>query len=126
CESVAWTLAAIAVARAPVAREGALIRWGAVTIAAGVGGLALAMPVGPVWALVPWAILQGAGFGLCWASLLRRIVAAVPEAERERASSAMPTLQMIGYAIGAAAGGMVANGLGLADAAPDAVVRAVA
>ena len=125
-ESVAWTLAAIAVARAPVEREAILIRCGVITITAGVVGLALTMPIGPAWALVPWAILQGAGFGLCWASLLRRIVAAVPAAERERASSAMPTLQMIGYAIGAAAGGMVANGLGLVDGAPEAVVRSVA
>ena len=63
---------------------------------------------------------------MCWAFLLRRIVAGVPAGERERASSAMPTLQMIGYAVGAAASGMVANTLGLADGASRDVVRSVA
>jgi MFS family permease len=125
-ESVAWTLAAIAFANAPSRSEPALIRGGAVVITAGVAGLALTMPRGPAWALLPWVALQGAGFGMCWAFLLRRIVAAVPEGERERASSALPTLQMIGYAVGAAASGIVANTLGLVEGAPDDVLRAVA
>ncbi|MGH7894156.1 MAG: MFS transporter [Candidatus Binatia bacterium] len=125
-ESVAWTLAAIVVARADAHSEARLIRGGALLITAGVAGLAIAMPRGPVWALLPWASLQGAGFGVCWAFLLRRIVASVPEGERELASSAMPTLQMIGYAVGAAASGMVANALGLVEGASDDVVRAVA
>jgi hypothetical protein len=125
-ESVAWTLAAIAFAGAPVAREVALIRGGAFLITAAIAGLAFATPRGPVWALLPWTVLQGTGFGMCWAFLLRRIVAAVPAGERERASAAMPTFQMTGYAVGAAASGIVANTLGLADGASAAVVRAVA
>lgn len=125
-ESVAWTFAAIAFAGAPPRSEPALIRGGAVLITAGVAGLAVTMPRGPVWALVPWASLQGAGFGMCWAFLLRRIVASVPPGERERASSALPTLQMIGYAIGAAASGVVANTLGLTEGASEDVLRSVA
>jgi MFS family permease len=125
-ESLAWTVTAIVFARAPAAQEAALIRFGAILIACGVAGLAFAMPRGPVWALLPWAGLQGAGFGMCWAFLLRRIVAAVPAGERERASAAMPTFQMIGYAVGAAASGIVANALGLVDGARVEVVRAVA
>jgi MFS family permease len=125
-ESVAWTLAAIAFAGAPASRETVLIRSGAAAIAAGVVGLAWTMPRGPVWALVLWTALQGMGFGMCWAFLLRRIVAGVPAEDRERASAAVPTMQMIGYAVGAAGSGMVANALGLVDGAPDAVVRSVA
>ncbi len=125
-ESVAWTLAAIVFARAPAAREAALIRIGALLVTGGIAGLAFAMPRGPVWTLLPWTFLQGAGFGMCWAFLLRRIVAAVPAGERERASAAMPTFQMLGYAVGAAASGIVANSLGLVDGAPAEVVRAVA
>ena len=60
---------------------------------------------------------------MCWAFVLRRIVAGVAAGERERASAAMPTLQMIGYAIGAAASGIVANALGLTETAPADVVR---
>ncbi len=125
-ESVAWTLAAIAFAGASEQSETTLIRVGAVLIAAAVAGLGVTMPHGPVWALVPWLTLQGAGFGMCWAFLLRRIVAGVPAGERERASSAMPTLQMIGYAVGSAATGIVANALGLIEGAPLEVVRTVA
>jgi MFS family permease len=125
-ESFAWTLAALVFARAPERAERSLIRGGAVLITAGVLGFALTMPRGPVWMLLPPATLQGAGFGMCWAFLLRRIVVAVPEGERERASSAVPTMQMIGYAVGAAASGMVANMLGFADGASAEVVGAVA
>ena len=124
-ESIAWTLAALAVARATPAQESRLIRIGALLVTAGIVALATTMPRGPVAALVPGGILQGAGFGISWAFVLRRIVAGVAEGERERASAAMPTLQMIGYAIGAAASGVVANALGLTDSAPVDVARVV-
>jgi MFS family permease len=125
-ESVAWTLAAIATANAPAHRESLLIRGGTAAIAIAVAGLAWTMPRGPVWALGLWTAVQGAGFGICWAFLLRRIVAGVPDGDSDRASAAVPTTQMIGYAIGAAVCGMVANALGLHDdAAPD-IVRGVA
>jgi MFS family permease len=125
-ESVAWTLAAVAFAGAAAQREPLLIRIGALLIAAGVVGLAATMPHGPIWAILPWVAAQGAGFGVCWAFLLRRVVSSVPADERDRASSAIPTVQMIGYAIGAAASGVVANTLGLGENAPDVVLRSVA
>jgi len=125
-ESIAWTLAALALARAAPHHEPTLIRVGALLVTAGVAVLAATMPHGPVTALLPGAILQGAGFGVCWAFVLRRIVASVADGERERASAAMPTLQMIGYAVGAAASGIVANALGLTETAPAEIVRSVA
>ncbi len=81
------------------------------------------MPLGPVAALVPPAILLGAGFGACWAFLMRRVVESVPAGERERAASSLPTIQLLGYALGAAASGIVANLSGLAADAPRAVVE---
>jgi MFS family permease len=125
-ESVSWTIAAIVFAGASARAEARLIRTGAVLIAAGVAGFALVMPHGPVWALIPWVTLQGGGFGMCWAFLLRRIVESVPEAERERASSAVPTMQMIGYAVGAAAAGALANTLGFVEGAPREASQRVA
>lgn len=124
-ESVAWTLAAIATANASPGREPALIRGGTTLIAVAVAGLAWTMPRGPVWGLGLWTALQGTGFGVCWAFLLRRIVAGVPEGDGERASAAVPTVQMISYALGAALCGMVANVLGLHDGVPLATVRGV-
>jgi hypothetical protein len=125
-ESVAWTLAAIATANAPAHREPSLIRGGTAAIAVAVAGLAWTIPRGPVWALGFWTAVQGAGFGICWAFLLRRIVAAVPPSDADRASAAVPTTQMIGYAIGSAVCGMVANALGLHDGATPDTVRIVA
>jgi MFS family permease len=122
-ESVSWTLAAILFAGARPRFEPALIRVGAATITLGIAGFAWVMPRGPVLALAPWAILQGAGFGMCWAFILRRVVESVPAGERERAAAALPTMQMLGYALGAAASGIVANLSGLAAGAPGAAER---
>lgn len=124
-ESIAWTVAALAFARATPAHEPTLIRIGALLVTAGIVALAVAMPRGPVAALLPGGILQGAGFGMSWAFVLRRIVASVADGERERASAAMPTLQMIGYAVGAAASGIVANVIGLTETASADVARSV-
>src|SRR3546814_18981055 len=82
------------------------------------------MPEGPVEALLPWAFLQGAGFGACWSFLIRRLVESVPQEDRERASSSVPTLQRLGYALGAAGAGIVVNLTGLTAAAPRAVLEA--
>jgi MFS family permease len=65
-------------------------------------------------ALLPWVVLLGAGFGMCWAFVMRRVVESVPESERERAAASLPTIQLLGYALGAALSGIVANLSGLA------------
>lgn len=123
-ESVSWTIAAIVFVNAGPKLEPWLIRIGALCISGGVLGFALVMQSGPVLALVPWAILQGAGFGMAWAFILRRIVTSVPDSERERAAAAAPTLQMVGYAVGAALSGIVANAVGLgAGLSPEALDR---
>ena len=82
-----------------------------------------AAPVVRVAALLPWAFLQGAGFGACWSFLIRRLVQSVPEGDRERASSSVPTLQRLGYALGAAGAGIVVNLTGLSPDAPRAIVE---
>ena len=88
--------------------------------------MAWIMPHGPVVALVPWAVLLGAGFGMAWAFVMRRVVESVPPGERERAASSLPTMQLLGYALGAAASGIVANLTGLAADAARPVVESAA
>jgi hypothetical protein len=49
----------------------------------------------------------------------------VPAGERDRAASSLPTMQLLGYALGAAASGIVANLAGLtADAARPVIENA--
>jgi hypothetical protein len=114
-ESAAWTVAAIATAGAGARMEPWLIRAGGGLIALGVAGFAAAMPTGGLVPLAACALLQGTGFGMAWTFVLRRIVGAAPVADQARLTSALPTVQLLGYAIGSALAGVVANSLGLAD-----------
>ena len=64
---------------------------------------------GSVPLILACAVLQGGGFGIAWPFVTRLIVASAPPAESTIASSAVPTMQRIGYAVGAALCGIVAN-----------------
>jgi len=112
-ESVAWGVAAVIFSHAPRYLEKWLIRTGVAVITAGVLGLALCMPGGELRMLLPWPVCQGAGFGMMWGFVVRRVVAALPG--QPQASSALPTTQQIGFAVGAAACGIVANVAGFAQ-----------
>ncbi|WP_417519617.1 MFS transporter [Minwuia sp.] len=124
-ESVSWTAAALLVAQASERMEPWVIRAGAVIAAVGAIGLIWAMPHGSLWAIAPLVACLGAGFGAFWAFVLKRTVAATPEAEREKAAAALPTSQLIGYAIGAALTGFYANAAGLTENPTPETVRAV-
>jgi MFS family permease len=110
CEALAWTAAALIVASSR--HDGRWIRWGALLILAAASAIAFAVPRGTLVEVAVLAAVQGAGFGLLWAFASGRIVASAPQPERALASSAVPTTQMIGTAVGAAAVGAVANLLG--------------
>jgi len=111
-ESISWSALSILVANAPPNRERAIIVTGALMIAAGSAGFAYAVPSGSVPLIVTCALLQGGGFGIAWPFVTRVIVAAAEPDERTIASGAVPTMQRIGYAVGAAATGIIANAAG--------------
>ena len=81
-------------------------------IAAGIAGFAYAMPLGSIPLILACAMLQGGGFGIAWPFVTRVIVAVADPAESTIASSAVPTMQRIGYAVGAALCGIIANASG--------------
>lgn len=114
-ESIAWSVLSILVANAPPRWERAIIVGGAVMIAAGSTGFAIAVPSGSIPLILLCAILQGGGFGIAWPFVTRIVVASAPEQEQTIASSAVPTMQRIGYATGAAAIGIVANAAGFSE-----------
>ena len=114
-ESIAWSVLSILVANAPPHRERLIITAGAFMIAGGIVGFAFAVPAGHLPVIVGSAILQGGGFGIAWPFVTRMIVAAARPAERTIASSAVPTMQRLGYAVGAAIAGIIANAGGLLE-----------
>jgi MFS family permease len=85
---------------------------GALMITGGIAGFAYAVPSGSVPAILFCAVLQGGGFGILWPFASRRIISAAPRNEGDIAASAFSTLQRMGYAIGAALAGMIANANG--------------
>lgn len=108
-ESIAWSVLSILVANTPPERERLVVTLGAIMIAAGVAGFAYAVPAGSVPLILFCAILQGGGFGIAWPFVTRLIVDAADPGERTIASSAVPTMQRLGYAVGAAMAGIIAN-----------------
>jgi MFS family permease len=114
-ESIAWSVLSILVAGAPPRLERAIIGIGALMVAAGIAGFAYAVPAGSLPLIVLCAVLQGGGFGIAWPFVTRIIVASANDAERTIASSAVPTMQRIGYAVGSALTGIVANAAGFAQ-----------
>lgn len=123
-EAVAWSLATLAVSKAPVSADRQLIRLGAVSVALGAGGFAVAVPAGALAGIVLCALLQGVGFGLCWPSIVHRMTRFSDEAERPLAVTSPETLSRIGYAVGAAAVGIAANLSGLAAGISVAAAKA--
>ena len=125
-ESIAWSILSILVANARPERERLIITGGAVMIAGGIAGFAYAVPAGSIPLILFCAILQGGGFGIAWPFVTRVIVARAPPAESTIASSAVPTMQRIGYAVGAALCGIIANASGFSGGLSDVAARNVA
>ncbi len=76
------------------ARGGAVFG-GFVAVTAGVGLLAVAMPLGPVALIAICALAQGGGMGAAWAFMVRRTTVLTAAEERDRAVSAIPTVQRL-------------------------------
>lgn len=114
-ESISWSVLSILVANAPPHRERAIIITGAFMVTAGIAGFAYAVPAGSIPLILACAMLQGGGFGIAYPFVTRIIVANAPEGERTIASSAVPTMQRIGYAVGAALSGIIANASGFSE-----------
>jgi hypothetical protein len=86
---------------------------GPLAMAAGLGGVALLMPVRPVTVLPLLIVLTGLGIGVCWVFGVQGIMSGAKPGERDLAASSVATVQQTGMALGAGAAGIVANVAGL-------------
>lgn len=125
-ESMAWTLAAMAVAGVAGAWENRWMRIGAVLLIASLVILALTMADGHfAWVLLGGS-LMGAAFGFSWAFMARQVLAALSDEDRAIGSSAVTAVRQTGAAAGAAISGVAANLVGFSGGLTDASARAAA
>ena len=112
CSSIGWTIAAVLVSGSPERLDRHMIAAGIALVVLSIGGFVYAVPNGPIWLIAMFAAMDGAGFGLAWTFILRRTTSLADPKEVQRISGAMPTIQRLGYALGAAYIGIVANASG--------------
>lgn len=125
-ETIGWGGAAILFSGVAVNREPALIRTGGAMILCGLIGLALTLPGESLWLVIIVALFSNSGFGMMWGYIIKRIVAAAPADEKNRASALLPMTLQSGFALGAALAGIIANSLGLSEDMSDDGIRLVA
>jgi len=125
-EALAWSIATMAVSAAPISADRPLIRVGTVAVSAGVAGFAWAVPAGSLAGIMVCSLLQGVGFGLFWPAVVHRLVRCSGQDEKDLAAASPSTIQRIGYALGTAIAGIVANLCGLAEGVSAAAARSAA
>ncbi|MFZ5720743.1 MAG: MFS transporter [Pseudomonadota bacterium] len=123
-ESMAWTLAALAVAGATGIWDARWIRFGALCLVASLMILPLVMADGPFALVLAGGALMGAAFGFSWAFMARRLLAALAEEDRAIGSSAITAVRQTGAAAGAAISGVAANLAGFSHGLTEASARA--
>lgn len=123
-ESLAWTVAAMAVAGATGEWDRRWTRFGALCLTLSLVILTWAMADGPLaWVLVGGS-LMGAAFGFSWAFMSRRVLAALSDEDRAIGSSAITAVRQTGAAAGAAISGVAANIAGFSHGLTDASAQA--
>lgn len=123
--SLGWTVAAVAVAGLPTRWSDRMMVAGPLGMSAGLLGIALFMTAQPVAVLPPLIVLTGLGIGVCWVFGVQGIMSGARPGERDLASGSVATVQQTGFALGAAASGIVANVAGLSGGlTPDGIASA--
>lgn len=123
CGSLGWSGIAIVVSGIPERYDRKLITTGMLIVALSTVGFGFSVASGPLWLIALFSTLDGIGFGMAFTFILGRLNALSPASEIERVSGAIPTLQRLGFALGAAFVGIIANASGISDVANTEVIR---
>jgi len=87
--------------------------------------IAILAPHATIPPLILTIALLGAGIGQCWPFVAHRIMNGAKPGDEVVAASSVPTIQQMGFALGAAIAGLVADASGLSGAiADEGMVRA--
>jgi len=125
-EAIAWAISAALLSGLPEKRDRLAIVTGLVIVTISIPGFAYAVPNGPVVLVALCGILQGAGFGMAWTFILRRATAIAPPGDTDLVAGAIPTVQRLGYALGAAYVGIIANAWGIEHVDADGALERAA
>lgn len=115
--ALGWTMAAFTLSGSPQHKDARNILLGIFIVVLSLIGFAITYPTGPVWVITLFSFAGGAGFGMAWAFILRKSTSGVTVEESQRITNAITTVQRVGYALGAALIGIVANALGFENMA---------
>lgn len=113
--SLSWTTMALCSAGLRDRRAYVALLLGPLAVLCGVWGLGVSVGGDDVLRLGIFLALTGAGIGACFAHLGSWTIAAARPGEGALTAAALPTLQSLGFAFGAAIAGLVANTTGLAS-----------
>ena len=111
--SMGWTVSSIVVSGWSLRSAGRMLVAGPFAMAVGLAGVALLMTTQPVLVLPVLIALVGLGIGACWGFGVQRLMGGAKAGEGDLAASAVATVQQTGFALGAAAAGIVATLAGL-------------
>ncbi|MDA9008620.1 MFS transporter [Alphaproteobacteria bacterium] len=114
-ESAAWGSTALVFANAGPRLEKWLLRLGGLAIAGGTLAMAFVLASGPIWLIVVAAAVGNAGMGMMWGFIIKNVIHSAKKEDKERASTSLPSVQQMGFALGAALSGLIANSIGLGD-----------
>ena len=119
--SLAWTIASLATAGVSVRWPDRLMLTGPAAMGLSLMAIAFLAPYASASALLLVSAIAalGAGIGQCWPFVAHRIMDSAKAGNEVVAASAVPTVQQMGFAFGAAIAGLIANASGLSAAVPD-------
>jgi MFS family permease len=112
--SLGWTIASLATAGAKSIDRFLLA--GPALMGLSLAALALLVPGSATLPIIPAIVLLGVGIGQCWPFVALRVMAGAQPGDETVAASSVPTVQQVGFALGAAIAGMVASASGLSTA----------
>jgi MFS family permease len=122
-ESMAWTVAAMAVAGATGIWDTRWTRLGVLLLTVSLVILALTLADGHMAWVLAGGSLMGAAFGFSWAFMSKRLLGALSDEDRAIGSSAIMAVRQTGGAVGAAISGVAANLVGFSGGLTDASAR---
>jgi len=105
--------AAILFAGTRAQAEPRLIKSGGACVLVGLVAMAFLLPRTTLSGVVVAVIVLNGGMGMMWGFIIKRVIAAAPDGEKDRTSSLLPITQQAGFALGAALCGLIANSLGI-------------